>query len=147
MGTVAALVAAALPPASVLAQPAVARGTATKIGLQKTSHGSILVDARGYTLYGFTKDTRNHDACTAIFYCIHEWPAVTTTGTAVAGRGVRGSLLGTIKFKGTHRQVTYAGHPLYTYVQDSRPAQTSNINILQFQGRWPAVNAAGRLVK
>jgi predicted lipoprotein with Yx(FWY)xxD motif len=114
---------------------------------QKTSHGSILVDGHGYTLYGFTKDTRNHDACTAIFYCIHEWPAVTTTGTAVAGPGVHASLFGTIKFKGARKQLTYAGHPLYTYVQDSRPAQTSNINIFQFQGRWPALNAAGRLIK
>jgi hypothetical protein len=43
--------------------------------------------------------------------------------------------------------VTYAGHPLYRYIADTGPGQTSYINILQFGGRWPAVNGAGHEVK
>jgi hypothetical protein len=43
--------------------------------------------------------------------------------------------------------VTYAGHPLYRYIADTAPGQTYFINILQFGGRWPAVNAAGQEVK
>jgi predicted lipoprotein with Yx(FWY)xxD motif len=119
----------------------------TKIGLEKTKVGSILVDSRGYTVYGFTKDSRNHDACVGIRACLTLWPAITTTGKVAAGPGLKASLLGTIKFKGAKRQLTYAGHPLYGYTEDTHPGQTSNINILQFQGRWPAVNAAGGLIK
>jgi hypothetical protein len=72
---------------------------------------------------------------------------VTTAGKVTAGHGVNKSLLGTIAFRGHRKQITYAGHPLYTYAEDTRPAQTSNIDILQFGGRWPALNAAGKLIR
>lgn len=120
--------------------------SAATISVHKTSKGTILVNSRGYTVYAFTLDKRNHDACAGIIECLTLWPAVTTTGSVTTGKGVKKSLIGTIKFRGGKRQVTYAGHPLYTYVQDTKPAQTSNINILQFQGRWPALSAAGKLV-
>jgi hypothetical protein len=45
------------------------------------------------------------------------------------------------------RQVTYAGHPLYSYVGDNRPAETDNINIFQSHGYWPAIAPSGRAVK
>jgi predicted lipoprotein with Yx(FWY)xxD motif len=118
-----------------------------KLGLRKTSVGSILVNSRGFTLYAFTRDGRNRDACARIPRCLAVWPAVTTSGTPVAGKGVRSALIGTIALKGGRRQVTYAGHPLYTYIADSGPGQTSYVNILQFGGRWPAVDAAGHEVK
>jgi predicted lipoprotein with Yx(FWY)xxD motif len=134
--------------ASLASAPAAASAAhATTIALAKTKAGSILVDSRGYTVYAFTKDTRNHDACVGIRACLTLWPAITTTGKVAAGPGVKASLLGTIKFHGAKRQLTYAGHPLYGYTEDTHPGQTSNINILQFQGRWPALNAAGGLVK
>jgi predicted lipoprotein with Yx(FWY)xxD motif len=128
------------------AQSAVARGAAPQLQLHKTKLGSILVNARGYTLYAFTADKPNHDACAAKPACLSLWPALTTTGKVTVGHGVKKPLIGTIKFRGKRRQITYAGHPLYTYVQDTKPAQTSNINILQFGGRWPALNAAGKLI-
>jgi predicted lipoprotein with Yx(FWY)xxD motif len=114
--------------------------------LRKTSSGTILVDSRGYTLYAFTKDRRNHDACARIPNCLRVWPALTVKGKPLAGPGVKRSLIGTIKVHG-QRQVTYAGHPLYLYIADRSPGQTYYINILQFGGRWPAVNAAGHEVK
>jgi predicted lipoprotein with Yx(FWY)xxD motif len=114
--------------------------------LRKTRAGSILVDSRGFTLYAFTKDTRNHDACATISRCLVVWPALTVKGKPSLGPGVKRSLIGTIKVHG-QRQVTYAGHPLYLYIEDRSPGETYFINILQFGGRWPAVNAAGHEVK
>jgi predicted lipoprotein with Yx(FWY)xxD motif len=114
--------------------------------LRKTSAGTILVDSRGYTLYAFTKDRRNHDACARIPSCLRVWPALTVKGKPLGGPGVKRSLIGTIKVQG-QRQVTYAGHPLYLYIADRAPGQTYYINILQFGGRWPAVDAAGHEVK
>lgn len=118
-----------------------------ELRLRKTSVGTILVNSRGFTLYAFTLDKRNRDACAKIAHCLAAWPPVTTSGKALAGPGVRRGLIGTLTLKGGVKQVTYAGHPLYTYVGDSSPGQTYYVNFFQFGGYWPAVNAAGQEVK
>ena len=123
-----------------------ALGSRAELKLRRTSVGTILVDSRGFTLYAFTKDRPNHDACAAIAGCLRIWPALTTVGKPIAGPGVKASLIGTIPVRGL-RQVTYAGHPLYGYIIDTGPGQTFYINVLQFTGRWPALNAAGHEVK
>ncbi len=46
--------------------------------------------------------------------CSAYWPPLMTKGKPVAGMGVKQSLLGTAK-RGTKLQVTYNGHPLYTF--------------------------------
>ena len=124
-----------------------AGGSPAKLQLRKTKVGTILVNSRGFTVYVFTKDSSNVDRCVKINGCSGTWPLVTTSGKAVAGPGVKASLIGTITPKRGVHQVTYAGHPLYTYTADSRPGQTSYVNSPQFGGRWPALNAAGREVK
>ncbi len=118
-----------------------------KLQLRKTSVGTILVNARGFTVYAFTKDSRNKDNCVKVTGCSGLWPVIATSAKAIAGRGVRSSLIGTITLKGGTKQVTYAGHPLYTYAEDGGPGMTFYVNIFQFGGFWPAVNAAGREVK
>lgn len=124
-----------------------AGGTRTKLQLRKTGAGTILVNSRGFTLYAFTTDRRNYDSCIVQPGCLTAWPALTTGAQPIAGRGVKSRLIGTIKLGNGSRQVTYAGRPLYTYIADRSPGQTSFVNIFQFGGRWPAVNAAGREVK
>jgi predicted lipoprotein with Yx(FWY)xxD motif len=146
MRKLASLLAALAIAAAVPAALAEAHVSHTDLKLRKTSAGTILVDSRGFTLYAFTKDRRNHDACASIRNCLAVWPMLTVTGKPTAGPGVRRSLIGTITVKGK-KQVTYAGHPLYRYIADTAPGQTYFINILQFGGRWPAVNAAGQEVK
>lgn len=125
-----------------------ARGNgAEKIRLEKFDGGKILANAKGFTIYVFTRDTRNQDKCITIHNCKTFWPPVTTEGKPVAGTGVNQSLLGTIKVAGVGQQVTYNGHPLYTYSGDSGPHQTSYVNFSAFGGRWPAMNAKGQEVK
>jgi predicted lipoprotein with Yx(FWY)xxD motif len=124
-----------------------ARVTRAKLQLRKTSVGTILVNGRGFTIYAFTKDGRNRDACAGISSCLSLWPIVSGATKPQLGPGVRSSLVGAITIKGGAKQLTYAGHPLYTYAADSGPGQTSYVNFQQFGGRWPAVNAAGHLVK
>jgi predicted lipoprotein with Yx(FWY)xxD motif len=119
---------------------------AAQLQLRHTALGSILVNRAGHTLYLFTRDSRNHDRCAAIAGCTGIWPLVTTTGTPTLGPGVKRSLVGTIKVAGA-RQVTYAGHPLYTYIADSGPGDTSYVGQSQFGGKWYALNAAGHIVK
>ena len=132
--------------AAAAVTPAGANTSRAKLQLRATSLGQILVNSRGYTVYAFSKDSRNRDNCQNNSVCISVWPAVTTNGSPIAGPGVKASLIGTIPVKGL-RQVTYAGHPLYGYIIDTGPGQTFYINVLQFTGRWPALNAAGHEVK
>jgi predicted lipoprotein with Yx(FWY)xxD motif len=142
---IAALAAATV--AALATSMAGARVSRAKLQLHKTSVGTILVNGRGFTIYAFTKDGRNRDACAGISGCLSVWPVISGAAKPLLGPGVKSSLVGTITIKGGAKQVTYAGHPLYTYVADSGPGQTSYVNFLQFGGRWPAINAAGREVK
>lgn len=118
-----------------------------KVQLRHTSRGKILVDASGFTLYRFTKDTRNNDMCVKISECSGVWPVLRTSGNPIAGPGVKSSLLSTIKLPGGTKQVTYAGHPLYRYASAAERGETFYIGAMQFGGTWYAVNAAGSTVR
>ena len=119
----------------------------TKVQLVKTSLGSILANSRGFTLYMFTRDHGDHDSCVGVPGCTALWPVLVARGRSIAGPGVKRSLLGSIKLKSGMRQVTYAGHPLYTYSADSGPRSTSYVGISQFGGAWYALSASGAIVK
>jgi predicted lipoprotein with Yx(FWY)xxD motif len=127
--------------------PTARAAKAAKVQLRKTSLGKILVNASGFTLYRFTKDTHNKNACVKISGCPQAWPALSTSGNPTAGPGVKASLLSTIKLPGGTKQVTYAGHPLYTYARASEPGETSYVGANEFGGTWDALNAAGNTVK
>ena len=122
-----------------------AAGTPT-VRLAQTSLGEILVDSSGHTLYMFTRDRHDQDSCAKVSGCLETWPALTTTRKPVAGAHVSASLLSTIKLRGRVRQVTYAGHPLYTYALDFLGRSTFNIGSAEYGGDWLAVNAAGEAV-
>jgi predicted lipoprotein with Yx(FWY)xxD motif len=141
------LTAATLLAVSLTTTLASASATHAKLQLRRTSIGTILVNGSGRTVYAYTADGRNTDNCVKESGCMSLWPAVATSGKAIAGPGVKASLIGTITIKGGVKQVTYAGHPLYTYAEDSGPGQTSYVGIFQFKGYWPALNAAGKEVK
>jgi predicted lipoprotein with Yx(FWY)xxD motif len=115
------------------------------VKLAQTSLGKILVSSSGRTLYAFTRDSRNTDRCMHVSGCTSVWPLYSSAKQPVAGPGVNASLLGSIKLPHrTARQVTYGGHPLYTYSGDSTPASTDYVGFPQFGGTWLAVTAAGK---
>jgi predicted lipoprotein with Yx(FWY)xxD motif len=110
----------------------------------KTGHtalGSILVDSKGMTVYLFDKDTGPTSTCYGA--CATYWPPVVTKGAPVAGAGAKASLLGTSKRTNGTLQVTYAGHPLYYYLADSKPGQTNGQGIVEFGAKWHAVRPNG----
>jgi predicted lipoprotein with Yx(FWY)xxD motif len=122
-------------------------GGREKITLEKFKKGKILANAKGFTIYAFTRDKPDQDKCVTIKHCKQTWPPVTTKGKPIAGTGVKQSLLGTITVPGVGQQVTYNKHPLYTYAGDSAPHQTFYVNFVMFGGHWPALNAKGNEVK
>jgi predicted lipoprotein with Yx(FWY)xxD motif len=110
------------------------------VDLRTTSLGRVLVDSSGRTLYLFEKDKGPRSTCSGA--CAGAWPPVTTTGAPTAGMGVAAAQLKTTMGPGG-KQVLYAGHPLYTYVGDSGPGQTTGEGLNQFGAEWYVLGANG----
>lgn len=115
------------------------------VALRKTSLGSVLVNARGRTLYVFEKDKHGRSACYGV--CATYWPPLLSTAKPRAGKGLRAALLGISKRTDGKRQVTYAGHPLYTFFGDQKPGQTNGEGLTDFGAAWDAVAASGHAVE
>ena len=131
--------------ASIAAAFALAGGAATggaKVAIGTSRLGRILVDGKGITLYDFVKDTGTTSVCYGA--CAALWPPLISNGKPVAGPGVRASLLGTTKRKDGKLEVTYGGHPLYYFVTDRKPGQTTGQGVNQFGGPWWVLSAAGK---
>ena len=103
-----------------------------------TSLGQVVVDAKGMTLYVFTKDSDGKSACEAA--CAELWPPLMATGTPTAGAGVDGAKLSTITRTDGSKQVALAGKPLYLYAKDTKPGDVTGQNV---GGVWFAVRPDG----
>ena len=103
--------------------------------------GSILVDAEGQTLYIFQKDKGGKSSCSGS--CAKVWPPYVTTSSPKGSGGVSASKLGMVKGTGGTMQVTYAGHPLYTYTADTSTGQVNGNGVNSFGGTWNAVQPSG----
>ncbi len=123
--------------------PATAAAAAVKAGT--STRGAILTDATGRALYLFEKDTGGKSACYGA--CAQGWPPLLTTGTPAAGAGVSMSLLGTVKRTDGTVQVTYAGHPLYYFVQDTKPGDIKGEGAQAFGAGWDLVSPAGKKIE
>jgi len=137
-------VAASAAIASIAATLALAGGATggAKVAVAKSPLGRILVDSKGITLYDFVKDKGTTSVCYGA--CAALWPPLITKGKPVAGLGVRASLLGTTKRKDGKLEVTYNGHPLYYFVTDTKPGQTTGQAVNQFGGPWWVLSPAGK---
>jgi predicted lipoprotein with Yx(FWY)xxD motif len=114
----------------------------TTIAIAKTRLGRILVDSKGITLYDFVTDKHGVSGCYGA--CAALWPPLITKGKPHAGLGLRASLLGTTKRKDGKLEVTYNGHPLYYFVTDRKPGQTTGQGVNQFGGPWWVLSPAGK---
>lgn len=104
--------------------------------------GKVLVDAEGMTVYLYTPD----EGSTSVCYggCESAWPPVVAAGKPTAGAGATSSALGTTKRKDGTMQVTYEGHPLYTFAGDKAPGEATG---QEDEGVWFVVDEAGSAVK
>jgi predicted lipoprotein with Yx(FWY)xxD motif len=114
---------AASPMTSMASQP-----KTTVLTIRKTKIGYVLANARGYTLYWYSRDVKGagRSACTGP--CLSTWPALTGKPAAVSGIKLNG-ILGTITRPGGIVQATYNGYPLYTYAGDNGPGATTGSGI------------------
>jgi predicted lipoprotein with Yx(FWY)xxD motif len=106
--------------------------------------GRILVDSTGHTLYLFKGDSGTSSACSGA--CAVAWPPVRTGATPAVAGGANAALVGTIPRSDGARQVTYNGHPLYTFVKDHKPGDVNGQGLTAFGAAWFAVSPAGNQI-
>lgn len=130
--TVASLALLALAAATASAPVAARAGTTVIVRTGRVGRVTVLTNASGRTLYWFAPDTPTMSRCVGT--CAAYWPPL--TGSPKAGPGVTGRLGTITRPGGGATQVTYDGHPLYTYVGDTGPGQASGNNLDLNGGLW-----------
>jgi predicted lipoprotein with Yx(FWY)xxD motif len=118
-----------------------AKAAPATVRVAKTNLGNVLVNSKGRTLYHFLADTGTTSTCEGA--CATNWPPDTVTGTPKAGKGAKASLIGTTPRSDGSTQVTYNGHPLYTFQADQKAGATNGQGLNAFGGQWFAVSGAG----
>jgi predicted lipoprotein with Yx(FWY)xxD motif len=93
---------------SALAMSAHSSRASAVVSTKHTSLGTILVTGSGQTLYLDVAGKAGRSVLAI-------WPPLTTTGAPKASGGAKASMLGTTKDATGTKQVTYDGHPLYTF--------------------------------
>jgi predicted lipoprotein with Yx(FWY)xxD motif len=109
------------------------------VKIKKTGAGTVLTNAAGFTLYTFQADKGSTSVCYGA--CAQFWPPVIGAAQMAAGQNISGHF-GTTTRKDGKIQVTYNGHPLYTYAGDTQPGQTSGNGINQSGGIWNVVTTS-----
>jgi predicted lipoprotein with Yx(FWY)xxD motif len=140
----AAVVAVAL--GAGIATAAAGPSSPAKVGVRSTSLGKILVNGKGVSLYLFEKDKKGKSACSGA--CAKAWPPLLTKGAPKASGGAVASKLGTTKRSDGTRQVTYNGHPLYTFIKDKNKAgSTAGEGVDAFGAEWYVVGTKGSKIE
>ena len=130
---------------STSSAPAATSSATSLVSAKSSSLGTFLVDAKGQTLYLWDADHGAMSTCNG--ECATDWPPLTTKSAPKAGAGVKASLLGTSKRADGTQEVTYAGHPLYTFAGDTGPGQTTGQGSGAFGAPWWVVTPAGKAIQ
>jgi predicted lipoprotein with Yx(FWY)xxD motif len=109
-------------------------------GAEGEALGLILYDLSGHTLYTFGRDKGSTSTCYGA--CAKTWPPALTEGKPRADGEAIPAKVGTTKRRDGTVQLTYAGHPLYTYSRD-RSAEVNGNGIESFGGEWHAIRPNG----
>lgn len=103
--------------------------------------GRILVDADGRTLYGFTADVDGASTC--YDDCAVNWPPLLGDASATVGDGLDASKLTTTERTDGTTQLVYGDWPLYYWVADAAPGDTTGQGV---GGVWFVIGADGSLI-
>ena len=119
-----------------------AMATTSMLMAKKTSDmGTIVTDAKGWTLYRYDKDQASMSMCTDD--CTKTWMPVMAEQSSVQGMGVDTAKIGTLTRSDGMKQLTLAGWPLYKYMGDTKAGDMNG------QGKgdaWYAVAPTGTKV-
>ena len=119
--------------------PSSAHSAAASNTVKTTTIGgaTVLTNAKGFTIYWFAPDTSTTSKCNG--QCATFWPPVKGP---VTGSGIAGTFSTITRADGT-KQATWNGHPLYTYVGDTKPGQNTGNGKNLSGGVWHEVVVSG----
>ena len=123
--------------------PAAAGNAAADLKTFASPLGVISIDGNGRTVYAFDKDTPGSSTSACTGQCTSLWFPVTTTSSPPIVQGVTG-MVGTSPTADGKKQVTLAGHRLYTYAGDTAAGEISGQGV---QNIWWVVSPAGGELK
>lgn len=97
----------------------------------------LAVTGSGRAVYYLSGETSRHPKCTGV--CLNVWMPVTVPAGAKPTKA--SSLPGTLKVwrRGSVRQVTLGGRPLYTFVPDHSAHVATGAGIVSFGGTWHVI--------
>jgi predicted lipoprotein with Yx(FWY)xxD motif len=98
----------------------------------KPGIGFYLTNGTGFTLYVFTHDTPGNGTSTCTGACLQLWPAFYSS-TLKLPPGLNATSFTVITRPDGGKQLAYNGWPLYFYVSDKAPGDTSGQG---FKGIW-----------
>lgn len=130
-------------PASPAATGSPTAAAAVDLKTATSSAGTIVVDAKGMSVYFFTKDVKDSGTSACTGACLTMWPPVLSTAATPSAEGVSGTL-GTIATPDGAKQVTLNGLPLYYYEQDKNPGDILGQGVSDV---WYLANPAGEMIK
>ncbi|MEJ1194548.1 COG4315 family predicted lipoprotein [Pseudarthrobacter sp. CCNWLW207] len=130
-------------PASPGATGSPTAAAAVDLKTETSSAGTIVVDAKGMSVYFFTKDVKDSGTSACTGACLTMWPPVLSTAATPSAEGVSGTL-GTIATPDGAKQVTLNGLPLYYYEQDKNPGDILGQGVSDV---WYLANPAGEMIK
>lgn len=103
---------------------------------------SIVVTSRGQAVYYLTGDSQHHPKCASL--CQRIWRPV--TGASGAKPTTAPGLRGTpgIWHRGSTAQLTLAGRPLYSFINDHQKRVANGEGIASFGGTWHVIPESSR---
>lgn len=131
---------AASSPGSGSGSSSTAAASSHGIKTMSTSKGTVLSNSAGHTMYWFAIDTPKKSNCNGS--CATFWPPVPGSEKVASGVSLAGTF-GTITRSDGTKQLTYDGHPLYTYTGDTAMGQVNGNGKNLSGGLWWALTPTG----
>ncbi len=105
-----------------------------------TASSKVVTNSAGFTVYWFAIDTPKKSNCNGA--CVSFWPPVPGSAQLTNMSSLPGKF-GSIKRADGSKQLTYDGHPLYTFKGDTAPGQDSGNGKNLSGGLWWAMTPSG----
>jgi predicted lipoprotein with Yx(FWY)xxD motif len=133
----------AAPSEAAPSEPAASAATGDAIiALTTNDLGTMIVDADGKSVYGFTPDSAGTPTC--YDDCATNWPPLLADSDVIAGEGLDQSKLTTVDRTDGTKQVKYGDWPLYYFAGDAAAGDTNGQGV---GTKWYVVDATGAMIK
>ncbi len=113
------------------------------LSIIKSRYGEVLGSQSGYAYYIFQLDSPTRSNCDVA--CAAIWPPVIGASHVVSGN-IRKSLVGSITRSNGAKQLTYDGHPLYSFAGDTTPGSTAGQALYSFGAYWYLIAPNGHVI-